>query len=147
MNNTQTKKVKAASFSVLALCFCSLMMFLTKQNQPVTIQAKALNRAEIYATRLIEAKFQVQTDAHHKQMRGLASAGYGQEALEGPVGIDPWGKSFNFLVKKNADNKTGVVVLWSAGADNKLETTRDMISEDHINFNGDDFGKAYSFKL
>ena len=72
---------------------------------------------------------------------------YGQEALEGPVGLDPWGKSFSFLVKKNSDNKTGVVVLWSAGADSKLETTRDMVSEDHVNFKGDDFGKAYSFKL
>lgn len=122
------------------------MVFLTKQNQPVSIQAKALNRAEIYANKLIDAKFRTQSETP-TPARGLASAEYGQEVLEGPIGIDPWGKSFSFLVKKNTDNKSGVVVLWSAGADNKLETTRDMISEDHVNFKGDDFGKAYSFKL
>ncbi len=147
MNKTQTKNVKAASFSVLALCFCSLMVFLTKQNQPVSIEAKALNRAEIYANRMIESKFRATTENTSRPVRGLASVNLGQEILEGPVGLDPWGRSFNFLVKKNPDNKSGVVVVWSSGADNSLETTRDMISEDHTKFYGDDFGKAYSFKL
>ncbi|MGH1468081.1 MAG: hypothetical protein ACRBBP_04255 [Bdellovibrionales bacterium] len=147
MDKKQTRNVKVASFSVLALCFCSLMVFLTQQSQPPTIQAKALERAQIYATRMIDSKFMVSTDAP-RAIRGLASTAYGQEVLEGPVGLDPWGHPFNFLVKKDSqNNKTGVVIVWSAGPDNKLDTTRDMIAEDHKSFTGDDFGKAYSFKL
>lgn len=147
MDKKQTRNIKAASFSVLALCFCSLMIFLSQQNQTPTIQAKAFERAQIYVSRMVESKFMIQTDAP-RAIRGLASATYGQEVLEGPVGLDPWGHPFNFLVKKNPQDSTkGVVIMWSAGPDNKLETSRDMISEDHTSFAGDDFGRAFKFKL
>lgn len=147
MTKTQTRNIKAASFSVLALCFCSLMVFLTQQNQVPTTQSRALDRAQIYASKMIDSEFIIKTKVAPVG-RGLASAAYGQEVLEGPVGLDPWGHPFNFLVKKDPKNNSkGVVILWSAGPDNKLETSRDMVAEDHLAFAGDDFGKAYPFKL
>ena len=78
--------------------------------------------------------------------RGLASTSPGQEVLEGPVGLDPWGYPYQFLVKKDSANpEKGVVVIWSAGADNKMERSRDTVAKNHTEFNGDDFGKAYPF--
>ncbi len=147
MNKTQIKNIKIASFFVLTLCFCSLMVFLNQQNQTLTIQAKALNRAKIYANKMIQSKFIVES-TKPRAFRGLASNDYEQEILEGPVGLDPWGHPFHFLVKKDSVNKnTGVVVIWSTGPNNKLETSKDIITKNHKSFKGDDFGKAYSFKF
>jgi len=146
MTKKQSKNVKIASFSVMALCFCSLMVFLNGQDPMNTDQAQAFERAEIYATQMIKNKFMVDTKNANIRGRSLASVTNGSEVLEGPVGLDPWGYPFNFLVKKNAQNpEQGVVVIWSRGADNKLETSRDMIAQDHTRFSGDDFGKVYTF--
>jgi hypothetical protein len=148
MDKTQTRNIKVASFSVLTLCFCSLMVFLSQQNRPLTVQERAMERAEIYADRMIEAKFMIESKNPGRAVRGLASTTYGQEVLEGPVGLDPWGHPFNFLVKKDPkQNSKGVLIIWSAGEDSKLETTRDMIAEDHTSFMGDDFGKAFKYSL
>lgn len=148
MDKKQTRNIKFASFSILALSFCSLMIFLTQQNQTPTIQAKALERAQIYATKMIDAKFTTKASAPARVKRNLASTTNKQKLLEGPVGLDPWGHPFNFLVKKDStNNNAGLVVVWSAGPNNKLETSRDMIAKDHQAFTGDDFGKAYPFKL
>gem|GEM_PF-3143131 len=146
MTKKQSKNIKVASFSVVALSFCAFMMFLNTQNQPVTEMTKAFERTEIYAAKMIKDKFIIKTKSPSTFGRGLASTEYGQEVLEGPVGLDPWGYPFQFLVKKNPkDSKKGTLVIWSAGADNRLETNRDMIAEDHTSFSGDDFGKTYIF--
>lgn len=146
MTKQQSKNVKIASFSVMALCFSAFMIFLNTQNKPATEMTKAFERTEIYAKKMIADKFIIKTKSPNSFGRGLASTEYGQEVLEGPVGLDPWGHPFQFLVKKNPkDSAKGTLVIWSAGADNKLETDRDMIAEDHTTFSGDDFGKTYRF--
>ncbi len=147
MNNTQTRNIKIVSFFVLTLCFCSLMVFLNQQNQISIIQIKALNRAQIYVNRMVESGFMVKS-SKPRISRGLASITYEQEFLAGFVGLDPWGHPFNFLVKKDPINKdTGIIIVWSLGANNKLETSKDMVFKDHESFKGDDFGKAYLFKF
>lgn len=146
MTKKQSKNVKVASFSVMALSFCAFMMFLNTKNKPMTETAKAFERAEIYAAKMIEDKFVIKTQSPGTFGRGLASENYGQEVLEGPVGLDPWGYPFQFLVKKNPTNPDkGTLVIWSAGADNKFETDRDMVAENPTSYNGDDFGKTYTF--
>jgi len=146
MTKEQSKNVKVASFSVMALSFCAFMMFLNTQNQPMTDTARAFQRTEIYAAKMIEDKFVIKTKNPSSFGRGLASTEYGQEVLEGPVGLDPWGYPFQFLVKRNPTNpEKGTLVIWSAGADNKFETDRDMVAENHSSYNGDDFGKTYNF--
>lgn len=148
MGQNQTKNIKLASFSVLALSFVALMVFLSNQKPLHPEQAQAFKRTDHYASQLIEAKFMVKTESNIRPQRGLASVNFTQEALEGPVGLDPWGYTFNYLVKKDSKNPNkGVLVIWSSGADNKLETTRDMIAENHSSFLGDDFGKAYPFEI
>lgn len=130
----------------MTLCFCSLMIFLNGKHQGNTDITKAFERAQIYATQMIKSDFMVDTDSANIRGRSLASVRTGAEVLEGPIGLDPWGYPFNFLVKKNSkDPSKGVVIVWSGGPDNKLETTTAMVSADHTKFKGDDFGKVYPF--
>lgn len=154
MNSKQSKNLRYASISILTLCFCSFVVFLSNQKQESSDQANAYKRMNHYAQEMIERSFQINPELMEIENpgRGLASVGestqYSPELLEGPVGLDPWGRPFHFLVKKNPQNpKVGQIVIWSAGEDSRLETTRDMVAEDHTSFSGDDFGKVIPFKL
>jgi len=127
MNKKQSKNIKIASFSA-------------------TEQVRTFNRADIYASKMIADKFMVKIEGRVAPSRGIASEGFQRETLEGMIGYDSWGYPLQFMVKKNPINPSkGTLVIWSAGADSKLETDRDMIAENHKNFNGDDFGKTYKF--
>lgn len=152
MNNNQKRQVKISSFLVLCVCFSALLVFLSERHESSkseTLADKALKRVDVYAKRLIEKKFiedvQSLTD---QSTRGLASAGYQAEKFDGLVGLDPWGHPFQYFVKKASTNsKDGVLIIWSKGPDNKLNTTNDQIAENHEAFNGDDFGKVIKFSL
>ncbi len=148
MDQKQIKNLKLSSFAVLSLCFCSLMVFFAQQNKPLTLADKAMLRADVHVQKLIKSKFMIETEQPvNKATRGLASAEttFRVEALEGPVGIDPWGHPFQYLVKKDPRNLGhGSVIIWSGGEDRAFQTNRDMIAAGE-SFEGDDFGKTYKF--
>lgn len=148
MNQQQTRNLKLMSFAVLSLCFCSLMVFFAQQNKPLSLAEKALKRADLHAKNLIDTKFIIETEQPNSiNNRGLASAetSFRQEALEGPVGLDPWGRPFKYLVKKDSKNYGhGELIIWSGGADGDFQTQRDSIVSGQ-RFEGDDFGKTYKF--
>ena len=152
MNNNQKQQIKISSFLVLCVCFSALLVFLSERHEGQkgeTLSNKALKRVDIYAQRLIEKKFIEDINyGVDQKARGLASAGYKTERLDGLVGLDPWGHPFQYFVKKaDSNSKDGVLIIWSKGPDNKLNTTNDQIAENHDSFNGDDFGKAIKFSL
>lgn len=152
MNNKQKQQVKISSFLVLCVCFSALLVFLSERQETQnggTLTQKAFKRVDIYAQALIEKKFIEEEVVNTVQAtRSLASAVYKNEKLDGQVGMDPWGHPFQYFVKKDQTNsKEGVLIIWSKGADNKLDTSMDDIADNHKVFNGDDFGKEIKFSL
>lgn len=152
MNNNQKQQIKISSFLVLCVCFSALLVFLSQRHEgqkDQTLTYKALKRVDIYAKRLIENKFlEEEIVGSDKTRRSLASTVYKKEKLDGLVGLDPWGHPFKYFVKKDAKKTNqGLLIVWSKGPDNKLDTSNDQIAENHTSFNGDDFGKVIKFSL
>lgn len=148
MSEKQINKLKLASFSVLGLALCCMLVFFASHNRQPNLQERALSRASIHAERLIEKKFMVEgIKVPQVLSRGLASESYTNQALEGPIGFDPWGTPFKYLVQKNSKSpQKGLVILWSAGPDKMFQTTRDYIASGR-RYEGDDFGQAYPFNF
>jgi len=152
MNNNQKQQVKISSFLVLCVCFSALLVFLSERHESQkenNLTYKALQRVDIYAGRLIENKFiDEETVVENQVTRGLASMVVKKEKLDGLVGLDPWGHPFQYFVKKNDNSSNdGLLIVWSKGPDNKLDTTTDQVAKNHESFKGDDFGKVYKFSL
>ena len=133
MNNQQ---IKISSFLVLCVCFSALLLFLSeRQESHDKLAQKAFKRIDIYAQRLIEKKFM--EDTKTPPARTMASAK--GEKLDGLVGLDPWGHPFQYFVKKD------LLIIWSKGPNNELDTSIDQVASNHKVFNGDDFGKVIKF--
>jgi len=152
MDNKQKQQVKISSFLVLCVCFSALLVFLSERQETQnggSLTQKAFERVDVYAQKLIEKKFIEEDVINNGQpTRSLASAVYKNEKLDGLVGMDPWGHPFQYFVKKDQKNSNeGVLVIWSKGPDNKLDTSMDDVADNHKIFNGDDFGKTIKFKL
>ena len=153
MNKNQKQQLKISSFLILCVCFSAFLAFLSTKHESQKekgLTYKALDRVDIYAKRLIEKKF-LEEVTHTKPIgRNLASTVpiHKGEKLDGLVGLDPWGHPFQYFVKKDAKNtNNGVLIVWSKGPDNKLNTSMAQIAENHESFNGDDFGKVIKFSL
>ena len=149
MNSNQKQQIKIGSFLISCVCFSALLAFLSEQHESQkdeNLIQKALKRVDIYAQRLIENKFL--EEEIFQINRNLASIAYKKEKLDGIVGLDPWGHPFQYFVKKDTKKTNhGVLIIWSKGSDNKLDTSNDQISKNHNSFNGDDFGKVIKFSL
>lgn len=142
---------------ILGLVLVGAAIFLVKNFDGNSAKAKAMKRAEVYAQKLIDKGFEVEID-EISTGRTLASTPTAEEdgslrqVLEGPMGIDPWGYPFQYLVEKQPNSLTGQMVVWSGGPDNKFETLTDEVRRalkqgKGIRFAGDDFGKVIKFKL
>lgn len=143
---------------ILGLVLVGAAIFLVKNFDGNSAKSKALKRADVYAQKLIDKGFEVEIEQDTQLGRGLASTPGAdtdseiRQALEGPLGIDPWGYPFQYLVEKQPNSLTGNMVVWSGGPDNKFETLSDEIRSSlkqgkNIRFVGDDFGKVIKFKL
>lgn len=140
---------------ILGLVLVGAAIFLVKNFDGNSDKVKALKRADIYAQQLIDKGFEVEID-RDMPGRTLASTPSTDselvQALEGPLGIDPWGYPFHYFVEKQPNTLTGKMVVWSGGPNNKFETIADEIKNSlkqgkNIRFVGDDFGKVIKFKL
>ena len=93
---------------------------------------KALHRAEGLAYQLVEI---------HKNLniptsgRSIASETPIEQisAQKGEMGLDPWGRAYQFEIIKTKGLKSSKVAVWSVGENGKSESAQN-------NFEGDDIG-------
>jgi len=68
-----------------------------------------------------------------------------EEALEGKIGIDPWGAPYSYrIIKSSSRGQKAVIVVWSSGPNQIKETTENaiqaMAGSKILSFVGDDLG-------
>jgi hypothetical protein len=105
----------------------------------------ALQRAENLAYQVLES---------HRGSRGPASIQEAElnhlSADQGVVGLDPWGRPYNFQFLKSVNGGPTKVVVWSKGPNGKPETAEEAIDSgrdgSEVHFNGDDIGVMVSIK-
>jgi len=104
----------------------------------------ALNSAKDHAKDLL-SKFMTEEDS----VRTPASE---NSTLEGPIGTDPWGQSYNFKVLRDSYGQPTHVLVWSKGP-NKIRDTSERVfltkpgrKTSSISFEGDDLGYVVGFR-
>ncbi len=118
-------------------------------------QKRFADRAPKYAQALINSNFLNEDKAplSNSTSRGLASVSKStKQVLEGQFGLDPWGNTMNYLVKKSDESNKAKLIIWSSGQDQKFQTGhndvfKQMASNSGLKFTGDDFGHTTDFLL
>lgn len=140
---------------ILGLVLVGVAIFTLNKMDRNSDKSNALHRAGLYAQKLIDSGFEVEMPENFDEetlSRGIASTPTTQKLYEGPLGIDPWGYPFQYVVDKKESALSGKMIVWSGGPDNKFQTQladvkRTLAENKNIRFSGDDFGKVINFKL
>lgn len=123
------KSFKVITVFVL-LAICVIATYPVINSQKSENEYKALHRAEGLAYQLIEI---------HKNLmipmgsRAVASIDEEANFKKNEIGLDPWGRAFNFEVIDGPHLEVPLMVVWSAGENGILETKKTQ-------FLGDDIG-------
>lgn len=153
-NKKDDQTLASVSF-ILGLLLVGVAIFTLNKMDRNSDKSNALNRAGLYAQQLIDKGFEVEMPVMLEEetlSRGIASAPTVQKLYEGPLGVDPWGYPFQYVVDKKESSLSGKMIVWSGGPDNQFQTQladvkRTLAENKNVKFTGDDFGKVINFKL
>jgi hypothetical protein len=141
------------SIGILSVFFmagvCGLLSFPVWNSGSSDLQFKTIRRAEGLAYQILQARKEKPSSLD----RNPASEDEGPKNQlqndSGSIGVDQWGKPFQFAIVEKQDGLQKVVV-WSNGPNGQTETSAEKIAsnwdENESVFGGDDLGIIVSVK-
>ena len=117
-------------FSLIGLCL--LAAYPVMNSDKGENGYKALHRAEGLAYQLIEIHKNLNIPTKGRSIASL-QAEMPQTPHRGEIGVDPWGRAYQFEVLQNKGHRKSQIVVWSLGENGQSESKQNK-------FDGDDIG-------
>lgn len=138
------KKQEVRSFGIISLFslmgVCVFVLSPTWKRSSSSQQDFTMRRAESLAYQVLES----QKSASRRPASVMENHLNHLLAEAGQIGVDPWGRPFQFRVFKTTPEAPGRIFVWSPGPDGQVQTTEDQIASNRDNplpdFVGDDIG-------